>query len=77
MQTIKFRGMTVKYDEKVFKSWKVQRRIAREGQMAVFDIADELLYGKADEIAEKLDDDVDAMGELLTAIANEVAEAKN
>lgn len=77
MQTTKFRGMTVKYDEKVFKSWKVQRRIAREGQTAVFDIADELLYGKADEIAEKLDDDVDAMGELLTAIANEVAEAKN
>jgi len=77
MQVIKFRDMTIKYDEKVFKSWKVQRRIAREGQTAVFDIADELLYGKADEIAEKLDDDVDVMGELLNAIAAEVAEAKN
>lgn len=79
MKTIVFRGIEVEYNERLLKSWKFQRRFAAaEGAEQVFMTADELLLGKSDEIAEQLGDDIEVMGELLTAIGSKMAgEAKN
>lgn len=78
MRTIKFRGHEIEYDERSLKSWKLQRQIASAGTAAAFDAADAILVGKADEVAELLGDDVDAMGDLLQAIVTEIGgTAKN
>ena len=79
MKTIEFRGHEFEYDEKVPKSWKFQRALAKmPEQEQVFFAADAVLLGRADEVAEALGDDIDAMGELLTAITEQVgAPAKN
>lgn len=82
MRTIKFQGLEIEYNERSLKSWKLQKTLARAtstgDQSAAFDAADIILMGKSDEIAELLDDDADAMGELLQAILAETGgEAKN
>lgn len=78
MRTIKFRGHEIQYDERSLKSWKLQRQIASAGNAAAFDAADVILMGKADEVAELLGDDIDAMGELLQEIVVELGgTAKN
>ena len=79
MATITFRGIEVEYDEKVLKSWKLQRQLAGLDERAgIFVAADAVLNGKADEVAAQLDDNIDAMGELLQAIIAEMGvDAKN
>ena len=79
MKTIEFRGYEIEYNEKVFKSWKFQRQYASlEGPAQMFATYDAVLDGKADEVAELLGDDVDAMGDLLAAITADIdGEAKN
>lgn len=79
MATIKFHGIEVEYNDNVMKSWKFQRQLASlEGSAQVFAAADAILDGKADDVAEQLGDDIETMGELLSAIAAELqGEAKN
>lgn len=78
MKVIKFRGEEIQYDERKLRSWKIQRMIASSGAAGAFDAIDAVLLGKADEIAEMFDDDVDAMGELVNQIVEiEGSAAKN
>lgn len=79
MPTIEFRGEEFEYDVKPLKSWKFQRALARmDEESKIFESADAILCGRADEAAERLDDDIEAMGELLAAIAEkEGAQVKN
>ena len=79
MATIKFRDIEVEYNENILRSWKFQRMFASlEGPAQVFAAADAILDGKADDVAEQLGDDIETMGELLSAITAEIqGEAKN
>lgn len=78
-KTIEFRGIEIEYNEKALTSWKFQRQFASlDGNLQIFASADALLYGKADEVAEELGDDINTMGELLSAIMDDMTgEAKN
>lgn len=79
MATINFHGKEIEYNGKALKSWKLQRKLVGLDQNeGIFIAADAVLNGKADEVAELLDDDIDAMGELLQAIVAEIGgEVKN
>lgn len=78
MKTIKFQGHEIVYDERKLRSWKVQRMIASNGAAGAFDAIDAVLCGRADEVAELLDDDIDLIGEMLNAILDaEGGMAKN
>lgn len=75
-----FRGVKVAYDANAFKSWAFLRTTSKasEDVVALFKSYDILFMGKADEIAAKLGDDADAMGELYQAVVDAVgAQAKN
>lgn len=77
---IEYNGIEVEYDGKVLRSWKFQRKLANlpDDTARVFYAADAILCGKADKVAEKLGDDIEAMGGLLAAITEAMgAEAKN
>lgn len=78
--TVKFEGQTVEYDAHAIKKWSVQRGIAEAATnpAGAFAAYDKILLGKANEVAELLDDDMEAMGKLMERIADAVGgEAKN
>jgi hypothetical protein len=78
--TIKFEGHTIAYDAHAIKAWSVQRGIAEAATnpAGAFKAYDAILLGKADEVAEKLGDDIEVMGKLVERIAAVVGdEAKN
>lgn len=78
MKVIRFKGEEIQYDERKLRSWKIQRMIASAGAAGAFEAIDAVLLGRADEIAEMFDDDVDTMGELLNLIIDaEGGTAKN
>lgn len=74
--TVDFNGKKIKYDKTAVKSFKVQRALATPGP-GMFDAVDRILLGKSEEVAETLGDDMQEMTALLTAIAEQEAEAKN
>jgi hypothetical protein len=73
MKTIEFRGKTIEYDEKCTKSYRWQKLAARGDMGAI----ERLFNGRDEEIGDLFDDDADAMAELVTAITQEMKEAKN
>lgn len=73
MRTIEFKGIEVEYDETVTKKWSWQKALASNDTAKGLDAIDRLLCGRSDEYAEMLDDDADAMRELITAITSEMA----
>lgn len=77
MRTIEFRGMTVEYDEKCPNSWTWQKAMASGDDKRGFAAIERLLMGKDDEIAEKLGDDFESMGELIGEIVRTSRAAKN
>lgn len=75
-ETLSFEGIEVEYSPSALNSWKVQKLIA-QGGIATFEALDIILCGKADEIAEKLDDDMGKMVELAQALSVLAVSAKN
>lgn len=73
---VEFKGKKIKYDKSAIRSWKVQRALVQPGP-GMYEAIDKILLGKADEVAEGLGDDVQEMTALLTAIAEQEADAKN
>lgn len=77
MRTIEFKGITVEYDETVSKSWKWQKAVASKDEAKTVAAIERLFLGKDEEIADQLGDDINVMGELLAAITQDMATAKN
>lgn len=78
MASIKFLGKTVEYNENALKSWKLQRKIAGGKPADMFDAIDVLLGGDADAVAEEFGDDINVMGQLVSAIIEQAGgDAKN
>lgn len=75
-ETLSFEGIEVEYNPSALNSWKVQKLIA-QGGIATFEALDIILCGKADEIAEKLGDDMGKMVELAQALSVLAVSAKN
>lgn len=77
MKSIKHKGIEIEYSAEAVHGWAIQRRLARGGNDA-FEAVDTILNGKADDIAELLGGSMDAMTELINAIAEaEGTDAKN
>lgn len=82
-----FNGLKVEWDPKAFEKWSVQRAMAdaasKDPEQAhkIYDAYDAVLMGKADEVAEALGDDAEAMGELFRELTEQAAkeneDAKN
>lgn len=82
-----FNGLKVEYDPAAFGKWSVQRAMAdaasKDPEQAhkIYDAYDAVLMGKADEVAEALGDDAEAMGELFRELTEQAAkeneDAKN
>ena len=80
MKTITFHGKKFEYDERAPKRYTVQKKIAlRESDPAgMYEAINEIFCGKEDEVAQALDDDAEAFGDLLEAVMLAVGgEAKN
>ena len=73
MRKIKFRGMEFEYNERCTKSYKWQK-LASRGDMGAIE---RLFNGHDEDVADLFEDDADAMAELVTAITQEMKEAKN
>lgn len=79
MKTITFNDQEITFDDDKFTDWKIQRAIANShNPEGIYDACDEILCGKADEIAEALGGKIGTMLELMKAISEAVGdEAKN
>lgn len=77
MQTIEFRGVTVAYDETCTKSWKWQKAIASGDDAKIVSAIERLFCGKDEEVADRLGDDIEVMGELIGEITRASRAAKN
>lgn len=74
--TIDFEGQKIKYDPTVLKRWSAQKKLMCGGA-GQYEVMDELLFGKSDDIAKAFGDEAQKMTDLLTAIAEKEAPAKN
>lgn len=79
MAKIEFEGNKYEYDPSALKKYSVIKALSGTSDPAGFFAAfDKVFKGKADEYAERLDDSLEKMAELLNAIVVEVGgEAKN
>ena len=75
IKKIKFEGIEVKYDDSALGKWSVMRDLASGTN--TFSAYDTILCGKADQVAEKLGDSMDAMTKLLEQITTVSGTAKN
>ncbi len=66
VKTIEFEGAKVKYDDSLLHKWSFMKKIMDPQEQ--FSAMDDLLVGKSDEVASKLNDSMDKMTELLTRI---------
>lgn len=87
MRSIEFRGITVEYEEKCVLSYKWQKAVNSGDPARASSAIERLLMGRDEEYADllcenadpdELDTSMDAMGELLKAIIEEMGrKAKN
>lgn len=77
MRSIEFRGKTFEYDETRTKSYKWQKKLAAGGQEGAMSALEDLLCGRDEEYADMLDDDAEAMQELVAAMVADNNESKN
>lgn len=86
MRTIEFRGITVEYDERCVMSYKWQKAMASGDTAKSMRALERLLMGRDEEYADMLsgtedgdlDTSMDAMGELLAAVVEDMGQtAKN
>lgn len=87
MRSIEFRGITVEYEEKCVLSYKWQKAVNSGDPTKASNAVERLLMGRDEEYADllcenadpdALDTSMDAMGELLKAIMEEMGRtAKN
>ena len=87
MRSIEFRGITVEYEEKCLLSYKWQKAANGGDQAKAMRAVEELLMGRDEEYADALcdnedhdalDTSMDAMGELLKAVMEDMGrKAKN
>lgn len=79
MKTITFNEQEITFDDEKLTDWKIQRAMANTHDLeGIFNACDEVLCGKADEIAEALGGKMDTMTELMKAIAESAGdESKN
>ena len=77
MRKIEFNGVAVEYDERCLRSWKWQKAIAVGTDAKRIEAIETLLLGKDEEVADKIGDDMEVMGELIAAIVEDNGKAKN
>ena len=79
MKTITFNGQEITFDDDKLTDWKIQRAMTNSHDLeGIFNACDEVLCGKADEVAEALGGKMDTMTDLMKAIAESAGdEAKN
>lgn len=77
MRIIEFNGAIVEYDEWCLQSWKWQKAIAVGTDAKRIEAIETLLRGKDEEVADQIGDDMETMGELIAAIVEDSAKAKN
>lgn len=79
MKKITFHDYEITFDDEKLNNWKIQRAMTNSHNLeGIFNACDEVLCGKADEIAEALGGKMETMTELMKEIAESVgAEAKN
>lgn len=75
IKKIDYNGHTVEYDDGALHKWSVMKALA--SGTGTFDAWDKILCGKSDEVAAMLDDDMDAMQDLLQRISLVEGGAKN
>ena len=70
MKTITFNGQEITFDDDKLTDWKIQRAMTNSHDLeGIFNACDEVLCGKADEVAEALGGKMDTMTDLMKAIA--------
>lgn len=76
---VEFNGEEYEYDSAAVKSYKVLKKIARaQSDIGGFFDAFELVFaGRDEEYADKLGNDFEQLGQLLSAAVNNESEAKN
>lgn len=79
MAKIEFEGTKFEYDASALRKYTVLKALSGSGApQDMFTAFDKVFKGKADDYAEKLDDSLEKMAELLNAIVEkEGGEAKN
>lgn len=80
MAKVKFEGHEYEYDAKAVKSYTLFRQISRlaEDPGGFFDGMSRLFCGHDVEYAQQLGDDIDKMGELISAVMDDAGrDAKN
>ena len=71
IMSVEYAGQTFEFDPHAGNSWKVMRGVTSGDGKRTFDSLDVLFLGRADEYAERLGDELDAM----VALANACFEA--
>lgn len=66
IKKINFEGVEIEYDDSALHKWSVMKAFA--SGTGTFDAWDQILCGKSDEVAAKLDDSLDKMNEVIQRI---------
>ena len=79
LKKLEFEGAEFEYDADAVKSYKVIKKIARAQKDLVgfFDAFELVFAGNDEEYADKLGDNFEKIGELISAAVNAENEAKN